>query len=340
MLVFAQATDLSFDSGLSKAAQPDSTGRALVNPHILAIAKACTGAGVFPRPKRCLIQRSSVPPTSAAPSSGPVSESLALGARKRYRGCPQLAFRVSLAADRARCRRSSRRRMLSEQVCTHGAVPLRVCDSIPSIWRSTPHKLVSDGYLGRKEGTAIRCVCSSERPEQSILLSYAPLYAYAHTSTRPRATSRVSRTAWSRPLLTPISEEERERARARHSGDLPLVCVERHRGAGRGRRGLGRGVACGLGARARRVPGGRRRGARGRRGGRAGDPRGRGGVSRGLDARRGGVRQRCRGACAGVGRDRARRVRDAGQVVGFFYVSIPIGFSRRGKKRDSRVRRG
>ena len=81
LLVFAQATDLSFDSGLSKAAQPDSTGRALVNPHILAIAKACTGAGVFPRPKRCLIQRSSVPPTSAAPSSGPVSESLSPSAR-------------------------------------------------------------------------------------------------------------------------------------------------------------------------------------------------------------------------------------------------------------------
>ena len=74
--------------------------------------------------------------------------------------------------------------MLSEQVCTHGAVPLRVCDSIPSIWRSTPHKLVSDGYLGRKEGTAIRCVCSSERPEQSILL---PTRHYTHTHMHPPA---------------------------------------------------------------------------------------------------------------------------------------------------------
>ena len=107
--------------------------------------------------------------------------SLALGARKRYRGCPQSAFPVSLAADRARCRRSSRRRMLSEQVCTHSAI---ASASLRLETQRTRHKLVSDGYLGRKEGTAIRCVCSSERPEQSILL---PTRHYTHTHMHPPA---------------------------------------------------------------------------------------------------------------------------------------------------------
>ena len=147
-------TALSFDSGLSKAAQPDSTGRALVSPHILAIAKAYTGAGVFPRPKRCLNSTQlGAADLGSALERARLRVSLALGARKRYRGCPQLAFPVSLAADRARCRRSSRRRLEAK-------VPVRRTSTHRHVQRHCESTTRNPAYAPQ---TSVRWISGKER---------------------------------------------------------------------------------------------------------------------------------------------------------------------------------